>query len=642
MSDSSKSTNLSLLNTIFQSSRLAGALAWLGGVWYLIQAWRASHFLESILDEGAYLYKGYLFMSGQYSLYQPYGPWSNHMPLAFLIPGSIQAWIEPGIRTGRYFSIFATLLMLLGVWLLVRRLAGNWWAAGAVWMLVWNPATAKMYSIAVSQVLVASMLVWALLLVLGEDRPLWQILLGSVMAGLIVMTRINMLPVLPLFILYIFWEHGTRAGILSSLVGGLTFLLGHALYWPDIMQMWARLPRAFTPFLDVYRIPKEAKGSGRTWQPVITNLGRMLSFFHSVRLHFAAIVGAISAWILWPKRNDWKKSSDFRSVVFLSLLLISLMLMHMWAALGKDYCVYCLAGYTAFFSVTGILIFIISFSTWQKQLSWWQQTIIILFILVFSAGIGYGAFEDIGEQLLRLPIPQWLLGSSSPGYAELNAVLINKFSLEYSALRRQVPMIFALGLGLTLLLGVFLIYVVYSKRKKSDSTHQKSASYGYWALATFLFVGILLSPTLLLAGGYEETNCQGDIIKAYEQAGAHLAQNIPPGATVFWKGGLSIVPLLYIPEAQVYPPQINDGYSYFDGGDPDTLLKYGAWNEELARQWADEADFILLEERSFKGWLRDHVTSSDFVELGPTPDITGCRDDSQIKIFKRVHETTSK
>jgi len=102
-----------------------------------------AHTQESVLDEGAYLYKGYLFATGQYTIYQPYGPWSNHMPLAFLIPGYVQQFFGPGIRTGRYFSIFLTGLTLLGVWLLARRLGNKWWAAAAMLVIAIDPALLK-------------------------------------------------------------------------------------------------------------------------------------------------------------------------------------------------------------------------------------------------------------------------------------------------------------------------------------------------------------------------------------------------------------------------------------------------------------------------------------------------------------------
>ena len=63
-----------------------------------------------------------------------------------------------------------------------------------------------------------------LVLVMGEQRPLWQIVLGSILAGLMGMTRINMLPVLPLLVLYIFWQHGLKASVSALLAGGATVI----------------------------------------------------------------------------------------------------------------------------------------------------------------------------------------------------------------------------------------------------------------------------------------------------------------------------------------------------------------------------------------------------------------------------------
>ena len=122
---------------------LAEILAGLAGVTYIVQAFIYAHTQFSVLDEGAYLVKGYLFATGQYTPFQDYGPWTNHMPLSFLIPGWVQAIFEPGLRTGRYFSIFLGIVLLLGLWWVTRRLGGRWWAAGAVWAIALNPALDK-------------------------------------------------------------------------------------------------------------------------------------------------------------------------------------------------------------------------------------------------------------------------------------------------------------------------------------------------------------------------------------------------------------------------------------------------------------------------------------------------------------------
>jgi len=87
-------------------------------------------------------------------------------------------------------------------------------------------------------------------------------------------------------------------------------------------------------------------------------------------------------------------------------------------------------------------------------------------------------------------------------------------------------------------------------------------SYSYWALVIFLLAGTLLTPSVVLGGGYNTYDCGGDVIASYEAAGAHLAQNIPPGSSVYWKGSLSTVPLLYVPGIRIFPAQINDGYSF--------------------------------------------------------------------------------
>src|SRR3990172_8033653 len=93
-------------------SRLINWITILGGLAYLSQSLVYAHTQFSLLDEGAYLYKGYLFATGQYRLYQDYGPWTNHMPLAFLIPGYVQVLFGPGLRTGRYLAVGLSLLLV--------------------------------------------------------------------------------------------------------------------------------------------------------------------------------------------------------------------------------------------------------------------------------------------------------------------------------------------------------------------------------------------------------------------------------------------------------------------------------------------------------------------------------------------------
>jgi hypothetical protein len=592
-----------------------------------MQSWYWSHAQESVLDEGAYLLKGWFAVLGEYRLYQDFGFWSNHMPLAFLIPGWLQALFGPGLRTGRFFAVLLGALMLLGLWLTVRRLRGRWWAAAVLLAVTVNPAMIKMYSTAVSQVLIACLFVWTLFFLLGEGRKMWQIAAGGILAAVMVLIRINLVPVLGLFVLYVFWQHGKRAGLLALAASGLPFILGHALFWPNILRMWAYwLPASVTPFLNDFRPPP---GAARLWDPDIALSGRIASFFHSVRYNYMAMVGVLAAWLLWPRKEQWKDRSDFRSAVLLSAMFLTLLLVHMWATLLKNYCVYCLAGYVTFFASAGLILVALTFSIWLREVSRPRQALIGIAILALSAGIGYGAFEDIGNPLLSLPVPGLLTSQADQALVPLRTLLLERLPFEQRELRRLVPAVFGFAGGI-LLLGVVSPAVSRLRNRKLSS------SLASQALVVMLAGGMFLSPTILLGGGYKTYDCSGDVIASFEAAGRHLAENIPAGSRVYWKGGLSVAPLLYMPDVKIYPPQVNGDYSYYLAGDTDLLHKYGFWNDELARQWANDADYILIQERYYEGWLKDHVNSGGFDELPPTPATLPCRADSPIHIFRRL------
>ena len=82
-------TPKSSIEWIKSKNCIADAISFLAVLIFLVQIWIYASNRKSSLDEGAYLYKGFLFVSGQYRIYQEYGPWSNHMPFSFLIPGII-------------------------------------------------------------------------------------------------------------------------------------------------------------------------------------------------------------------------------------------------------------------------------------------------------------------------------------------------------------------------------------------------------------------------------------------------------------------------------------------------------------------------------------------------------------------------
>ena len=168
-----------LVRKITSLSWLPAFLTVAGFVAYLLQAIDTASTKTSFLDEGLYVYKGWLFATGKYVPFQDYGLWTNHAILSFLIPGYIQKWFGPGLDVARYFMIFLAVLALVGLWSFANRWGGKWWAAGAIWVMALNPAEIKVYTLALSEGLIAIMLVWMLVLAVGVKRPLWQIMLGS-------------------------------------------------------------------------------------------------------------------------------------------------------------------------------------------------------------------------------------------------------------------------------------------------------------------------------------------------------------------------------------------------------------------------------------------------------------------------------
>ena len=161
----------------------------------------------------------------------------------------------------------------------------------------------------------------------------------------------------------------------------------------------------------------------------------------------------------------------------------------------------------------------------------------------------------------------------------------------------------------------------------------KRLSLASGTLVAFFLAGCLLLPTNLLANGWQSYDCGGDEISNYERVGEKLAQVIPPGAKIFWRG-YSPINLLSIPEVGIYPSQLNGDYSFRLGGDPDALLRYGWWSEPLGREWAAEADYVVVEQKYNRGWLKELIDTGIYDEYARLPSNAPCRTDAALIIYR--------
>jgi len=595
----------------------ADAAALIGILAYLFQSIIFAHTTVSNLDEGAYLLKGILFATGEYRPFDA-GISTNKAPLAFLIPGYVQLLFGAGLRTGRYLAVFFGVMAVLGTWVASRRIGGKWLAAGAVWVFAFSPMVIKIYSGGATQSTIACLLAWSLALSLGGKRPLWQLMLSGFLAGLMILVRQNMVPVLPLLAVYAFWQHGWKSvGLLIS--GLIVVVAAHIMYWPEILQLWNWVPFIRLPAQAIY-----SGGGSPAWSPEIPNVSRFLSVFQAIRFHFSTLVGSFVSFLLWPKISNWKSREDFRMGLFLLALFWGLVVMHSMASIGMDYCVFCFTPYVAFFNVAGILLLVVSVRSWNWRPSIGVQILLVVSLLVVFAGMGFSAFEDIGNSLLNLPAPRMRNLAILPGFVTWWEILSNKFHMDYNSAMRYASTVFGFAAGGLIL----LISYIFWRRMWTDA----SVKFGAFSASLVLVLGLVISPVLHGSAGAKD--CTSDVILANEQIGAHLRGIIPQGSLVYWDGGLSAAPLLYLPGIEIFPAQINSGYSFIRNGDTAELIKFGWWNEELAAEWKATADFFIIEEKRYGNW-KEFFTPEQFDEFAQSPVGTSCLEESHLRIFRR-------
>lgn len=595
-------------------------IALFGGLVFLLASVVSAHGQRAVIDEGLYLYKGYLFASGRYIPFEDYGLWTNHMPLSFLIPGYVQRLFGPGLRTGRYLAIVESMLLLIGLWLLTKRLRGAWWGSAVVWAMALNIGGIRIYSQADTQALGAALLIWCLVLIAGRDRKNWHMVVGGLLTGAMFVTRINLAPALPLILLYVFWQSGFRQGLIASFSAALPIIGFHLLYWPDIIKLWASIiPEDMLAFLNPWRLTHSGEfttAAETEWDSIV------LSVMQAFRFHFAAFFGAMITIAFWSRRRAPVSETSVRVGAFMIVLFLSLALFNAWGAIGGGFCVFCFRSYSAYYAPLGLLALATSFGALNKTPSSVRQLGALMLLAVILIGLGFSTFGDYGESLIRTRLPR--LGE--PGALPLWEILSDRLGWSFGVSRRIVPA--ALG---SAAVGVVII-LAWGIGRGMERVGGGSPGAAFLAWITVLLLGSLLSPTGLLGGGYAYYLCGGDVIMGYERAGRELESQIDAGQLIYWDAYAPVL-LLYIPDVEIFPPQLNAEYSFAQGGDPDQLVKFGRWNQALADIWLRQADHILVEETSLSSYA-EGMENGELLRSGVVSSPEPCRPEGKIHIFR--------
>ncbi len=604
--------------------RLPRLLALLGGLVFSLQLFAYAHTQTTFVDEGMYLYLGYRFASGSL-FYGNLGAWNYYAPLSYFLPGLAQVIFGPGLETGRYFSIACALLAALALWILARRLRGEWWAAVVVWALALMPMQIKMFSLALSQALTACLLAWTLVLVIGEQRSDGQILAGALLAGLTVMTRHNLALLIPALMGYIFWQHGRRLALLTLGASLAPLLVGMALFWPSSLRLWTLfwLPQQWLPWFSRFGPPPDTQP---LWDSNPALMARFAAFFMALRAHFFSLGGALAGLILWPMQ--WSHPFRRRTAIFLGLFFFASLLLHGWVTLGSNQCIFCFTPYTAFYSNAGLLFVLLTLPEWRPRSTPARSMAALLLVLLLVLAPAY--LDNIGDRLLALPLPRISGGLHLGEWSTLWSYLHHWFNLDYPLIRRILPPIYFLGAASLLLLGLGGLYA-WRKRRQAFPL-----GFAPFVLRLVLAGGFLLSPTLFNAPYRQDQECGQEMFAYYAQLGADLAASIPPGSRVYWQVQ-SAVPLLYLPRVEIYPAQVYNLYTYRLGGDPQQVEASGYWNDEIARRWAEEADFLVLEgEESYTPIGAAFAETEGYRQIAVLPPLNPCAYSPQpIFVFRK-------
>ncbi len=553
----------------------------LGGLTFAYQGWFFAHHQLPSFDEGLYLYKGLLFVQGDAQPFQPYGPLTNHMPLAYLLPGIVQAW-HPGLDVGRALALLMSLGMLGGLWWAAMRWANERWAAMAVWAFALSPSAAMVYSQAISQSLVALLGIWSIaVLAEREDDPA-SLLLAGLLSGMLVLTRINMAPFWILLGLGLALELRSR----SLWYWGASLLVIvalHLVYAPRIFWLWARwLPKvvwSWVHWTPPWLFPKVAS------DPPLDFASRFGYFTDAVirfPLAWASLLIATLALGAIPAAE--RNTRRYRLLLWGTATVWVLLAFHFWVTLIKSYCPDCFPLYTAFYAPLWVLMGGLALSLpWEPKamLRRWAALIPFLFLL----SIGYHlpptlrAFDEwthhihweagiaLSKRLLWFPaahLPAW---RDKP---------MDAIRLLYSAL----------ALGGWLLLGALPLLL--GRPRRLGQTHPRTL----WVIGLALLG--LLAPSPLMSHRDWFPKCDAyDVLQRHRAAGEALAAALPPPGTPLYWGMYDASLLLYARYPLTHPQQLNGRYNLRLDWDPDALARWGYWSPGLQATWLRQAQAVL-------------------------------------------------
>jgi 4-amino-4-deoxy-L-arabinose transferase-like glycosyltransferase len=600
---------------------------------YILLAIHYAHIIEPVMDEGTYLLKGKWYWDGTYQPFEVNGPITNKPPLAFYSLGISQVLFGTGLLSGRYFAIFLSVILLIGQWLTVKRLAGTWWATVSIGFYIIAPAWIIYFSRAMTQVVTSLLIVWSLYFMLGKDRTPSQLVLGGVLSAATVMVRQNMLPLFVLTLIYMVWENGFRKSLFPIIASLVAFIGLNLPYWPQIYPViWQPFfPDFFNTSMSAifhFDLPTGDLGSAflaRNYSLVY----EIQVFFDGVRYFFIPFLAMLLSFIvLFPKALLSEKNHHKTAYLAVSFLILTVF--HYAYALYENNVLYSFPAYFAFYLPIGITLIPLFFKDCLVLKNKVRQWILCITVVAISTGIGLSLYREIAPFFMNMNLPS-ISQRKLFGPYELWDVLLNQYHIPIKVQEFIIPT--AVGF----LAGILILWI--AKITQSVIKHRvKLQPYGSLLILLLFSLGILLSPTFILAANSSiATYPNMDIPASYEETANQLQTIIPDESLVYWDGYTPIL-FLYLPDIKIFPAQLNMEFYYRDGGDTEYIEKRGFWNEELALRWINEADFLVFNEETYLKRFAglDPAIQSNFARLPVDISLDPYNEQNKAIIFERI------
>ncbi len=302
---------------------------------FLVEAIVLIFYRETWFDELNYLWKSYLILKGSLIPFQDII--LEYPPLFVPIYGLGQILFGPSFYIGRLTSAVLSVFLLILVFLVAKKMSSRWWGLAAVFavlsnlLLMGNYISATLYSL-------AAVLVMAVFWIETSDiNRKKKIYFSAILLGLMMLTRINLLPVVFIFLAYFIFLKIKWVEI--ALFCGLILAVISLGYLPVV---WANpdlaLSNILQPFYSFGPMKELSSGivGGQSFLNFFSTLVGFLKEFYSFLLLFSAVI----FYALFENRKNIGNFLKQESVFFLiSLTALVLLATHFfyWRLEGKIY-----------------------------------------------------------------------------------------------------------------------------------------------------------------------------------------------------------------------------------------------------------------------------------------------------------------